>query len=125
MKLKPLYKLRKLSYKALYNYANELDIFWEQYDRGIGKILDEKRKDKKLDNFENVPSWVKKGQRVSCFYNGRWMDGVIKSTAEDNDRGIEITTDKLTDAGSKYLSIPVYMTSRSDKEWSNLLKRKK
>ena len=71
--------------------------------------------------FEYIPSWVKKGVRIKVFYKGCWYKGVITSTPEENERGINIKTDDLIDSNNHILSIAVYMATRSPEEWEKLL----
>ena len=75
-------------------------------------------------DFEYMPDWIEKGKRVKVFFEDEWRGGTITSTPKENDRGVEITTDKPHPKGN-LISLPVYMCYRSPLHWKAILEELK
>ena len=73
-------------------------------------------------SFEFMPKWIKVGKRAQILYQDKWYCGIIIATPEENDRGIEMRTDEsVPPEGKHLLSVCVYMTERTQKDWDELL----
>jgi len=77
--------------------------------------------------FEYIPDWVKIGIKVKILYNGIWYKGIIQSTPDENERGIDIFTDTIVldttnkEMNNHIISIPIYMTETDPDTWKTFL----